>query len=350
MSLKNERESAQARLDAYAYPVLTLPNEIVSEIFICFLPDYPLCPPVLGLLSPNLLTHICRLWRQIALTTPALWRAISLYYLHCDFESHIHMLRSWLDRSGNCPLSITMDDYDAISHNAFLEAILPHRARWEYVQLVIMRGDLLVIEGPMPLVRSLDIKVYEGNTPVSSVALEAPRLRTATLWDFDYPPCLLPWSHLTSLTLVAKEPYECAYVLEHSANLVYCELILYNEDDSTQAGVDITLPRLEDLVLWKWLGIQSWLTGYLETFVAPALRRLQVPDEFLGPDPIHALNSFVSKSGCKLEEVLITGSRARPKDSYRRAFPSINFSFNGAITDWADNKDAESPDESDTAW
>ncbi|KAJ6504124.1 hypothetical protein C8R47DRAFT_177927 [Mycena vitilis] len=54
----------------------TLPNEITSEIFLHFLPVYPRCPPLTGNLSPTCLTHICRRWREIALTTPALWRAM----------------------------------------------------------------------------------------------------------------------------------------------------------------------------------------------------------------------------------------------------------------------------------
>jgi hypothetical protein len=155
-----------------------------------------------------------------------------------------------------------------------------------------------------------------------------------------------------SLTLVAKEPYECTYVLEHSVNLTYCELILYGDYEATQADVGITLAHLEKLVLWKWLEEENGPTGYLETFIVPALRRLQVPDDFLlpdddlGPDAIDALHSFVSKSGCKPEEVFITGPRSRPKDSYRRAFPSINFSFNSAITDWEYNKDEESKSDS----
>ncbi|KAJ7483364.1 hypothetical protein FB451DRAFT_1555353 [Mycena latifolia] len=40
-SLQQERNLIQRRLDAYTYPVLTLPNEIMSEIFVHFLPVYP---------------------------------------------------------------------------------------------------------------------------------------------------------------------------------------------------------------------------------------------------------------------------------------------------------------------
>ncbi|KAJ6526023.1 hypothetical protein B0H19DRAFT_1197658, partial [Mycena capillaripes] len=61
-----------------ACPALSLPNELMSEIFVHFLPVYPKLPPSMGLLSPYLLCHICRRWRNIALTTPALWRGISL--------------------------------------------------------------------------------------------------------------------------------------------------------------------------------------------------------------------------------------------------------------------------------
>ncbi|KAJ7187330.1 hypothetical protein C8R46DRAFT_1059491 [Mycena filopes] len=63
--------------DPIPYPVLTLPNEIVSEIFIRVLPPYPECPPWKGSLSPSLLTQICRKWREIALSTPELWRAMA---------------------------------------------------------------------------------------------------------------------------------------------------------------------------------------------------------------------------------------------------------------------------------
>ncbi|KAK7027863.1 hypothetical protein R3P38DRAFT_3191056 [Favolaschia claudopus] len=38
VALQIERIFVKERLDAYKYPVATLPNEIVSEIFIHFLP------------------------------------------------------------------------------------------------------------------------------------------------------------------------------------------------------------------------------------------------------------------------------------------------------------------------
>ncbi|KAJ7149603.1 hypothetical protein C8R46DRAFT_862664, partial [Mycena filopes] len=75
-ALKDERDIVQARLDSYHYPVLDLPTEIICEIFLRFLPIYPLRPPLTGPGSPTVLTQVCRAWRAIALSTPSLWRAI----------------------------------------------------------------------------------------------------------------------------------------------------------------------------------------------------------------------------------------------------------------------------------
>ncbi|KAF7335111.1 F-box domain-containing protein [Mycena venus] len=83
-ALQLQKSVAQERLDTFKYSVLTLPNEIVSEIFIHFLPIYPSCLPFGGALSPIHLTQICHRWREIALATPALWRAVSLNTSHFD--------------------------------------------------------------------------------------------------------------------------------------------------------------------------------------------------------------------------------------------------------------------------
>ncbi|KAJ7871875.1 hypothetical protein B0H14DRAFT_2191835, partial [Mycena olivaceomarginata] len=88
-------------------PVLTLPNEIVAEIFIRVLPVYPRCPPLTGILSPISLTHICRLWREIAISTPVLWRAVALEYdVEVSSQPQAHIIDLWLERSGSCLLSI----------------------------------------------------------------------------------------------------------------------------------------------------------------------------------------------------------------------------------------------------
>ncbi|KAJ7083487.1 hypothetical protein C8R44DRAFT_54529 [Mycena epipterygia] len=336
-ALRMERKTIKTRLDSYTYPVLTLPNEIVSEIFIQFLPDYPLCPPMVGLLSPMCLTQICLKWREIALGTPALWRAVSAHALMSN-ERQFHMLQSWLSRSGCCPLSIKMEGViynEDASHHIFA-AIAPHCARWEYLKLSCTSlSDLFTIEGPMPLLRDLDIAVYEGGLVPSAPFRQAPRLRAFTdRRQFDsltYPPDFLPWDQLTSLTLVATAPAQCSAILNQTVNLVHCELIIW--EGALDQPDDIQLTSLKSLVLVKFDTYVVPPEQYLTTFIAPALRKLQVPDEFLRPTPIDTLDSFISKSGCQLQEVCITGKRSVSRGSYHMAFPSIpKFTFNRALT------------------
>ncbi|KAJ7280683.1 hypothetical protein C8J57DRAFT_1711726 [Mycena rebaudengoi] len=50
-AVRLERPDLQTRLDVYKYPILTLPTEITSEIFVHFLPPYPERPPAIGLHS-----------------------------------------------------------------------------------------------------------------------------------------------------------------------------------------------------------------------------------------------------------------------------------------------------------
>ncbi|KAJ7113009.1 hypothetical protein C8R44DRAFT_856059 [Mycena epipterygia] len=348
--LQIEQAPIQQRLDSYTYPVLTLPNEIVSEIFIHVLPVYPLCPPMLGRLSPNLLAQICRKWREIALSTPRLWSAISLEYNPLEW---LPMLESWLNRSGSCPLSIQLDGggWNGYIPQIFA-ALVPHRARWEYLKISdISLSDVLTIEGPMSLLCDLHIEAYDSVLAPAAVFRQAPRLLAFTDTRFHYityPPEFLPWLQLTSVTLVFVTPDECAPILIHTVNLVHCQLAMTSGPLNQS---DIELACLESLVLVKYSDGPLQLTQYLNTFIVPALRRLQVPDECLWRNPIDILQSFISKSGCQLQEVCITGKRSVSRASYRRAFPSIpSFTFNRALIHWGQDEgsgDGESEEESD---
>jgi hypothetical protein len=112
-------------------------------------------------------------------------------------------------------------------------------------------------------------------------------------------------------------------ILQQTSNLLHCELHLSHYHDQPTPG--ITLSRLETLILDSYT---LRATGFIDTFVVPALRTLHVTEDVLGASPIGTLASFISKSGCSLQEVRITRHRWVPEDVYREAFPSITtFSF-----------------------
>jgi len=338
-ALRVERAIAQSRLDSYKYPVLTLPTEIVAEIFVQFLPVYPLCPPSTGLLSPTLLTQICGRWREIALETPMLWRAISLSLYAILFHRQ-HPILDFLGRSGCCPLSIQSDNGDLVAPvPEVFAAVVPHRARWEHLHLYLSPQQLRTIDGPMPLLRYLYLSLDDEPDPVGIVAFrEMPLLRSVILTAYAPSNIDLPWAQLTSLTLKTVFRSEYVPILQQTSNLIQCELDILFQFDEDADQDEIALPCLESLTLCDSNG--DWDGRYPDVFIVPALRSLRVPRSFLGPEPIAALTAFISKSGCKPHEVCITGASLVTSGSFLKAFPSIpKFSFIDPYSD--DEEDSE---------
>ncbi|KAJ7840346.1 hypothetical protein B0H13DRAFT_2287126 [Mycena leptocephala] len=326
-ALRNEKTRAQERLDSYKYPVLTLPNEIVSEIFMHFLPTYPRFPPLTGILSPTILTQICRKWREIALGTPALWRIMS-DSADPPFNQLAHVFNIWLNRSRSCPLSLQLG-LGRLDITPVLAAIVPHRRRWERLELYFLSpSHLPILDGPMPLLRYLELHLDPPIVGTAAVVLDAPLLHTVALDANAASKVILPWTQLTSLALLYVSPHECVPILQQTSNLVRCKLRFFFDPNSNHTGPDVTLPCLESLTL-SHVDHES-VTDFLETLIVPALRSLEIPEQLLDADPIKSLAVFISKSGCKLEELLIAGTVSVPLSSYCNAFPSIrNISFKG---------------------
>ncbi|KAJ7641161.1 hypothetical protein FB45DRAFT_353093 [Roridomyces roridus] len=314
-ALQTEQESCQSRLDVYKYPVLTLPNEITSEIFIHFLPPYPLCTPMTGLNSPTSLTHICGKWREIALATPKLWRAISACYTYSEGERLARVAQTWLERSGSCPLSFQM----GACHPQYWPEFLLHRQRWQHVQLELASEDVVLIKGPMPLLETLSLVVddYDYTHPATS-SRDFPLLRAVTL-DVAHHGNWLPVSQLTSLTFEQVEPANYYLpLLQDAVNLVRLHLIDCDTDVPPQRI--LKFDRLETLVL-----VSSYLLGsasqIFETFTFPALHTLHVSGEFLGGDPASSIAPLLIRSRCNYKKFSSQGNVVFRRSLFVRPSP-----------------------------
>ncbi|KAK7018500.1 F-box domain-containing protein, partial [Favolaschia claudopus] len=278
-TLRLEEATIQERLNAYKYPVLTLPNEIVAEIFLRFLPKYPICPPLAGPDSPVLLTHICRLWREIACSTPQLWRAISLSSVESrSFNPDC----IWLSRAGVFPLSICANEmlkYSVTTPQLFA-TILPIRARCEYLQLRLdfSCSALPTIEGEFPLLRHLDIEL-DRHAPREIQFLDVPMLRSVVLdaWAVTYV-ARLPWTQLTTLSLYNIIFQNCVPILQTATNLLDCRLdITAANEDFLSLALPIALPCLKSLKA----EVDGSHDGFLASFNLPALSNLTVSRKLL---------------------------------------------------------------------
>ncbi|KAJ7918329.1 hypothetical protein B0H13DRAFT_296024 [Mycena leptocephala] len=158
VELRAEKMLVQERLSSCTYPVLTLPNEIVSEIFIHFLPLRPLCPPLTGRLSPTTLTQICRRWRQVAQATPELWRAILFADDRIPLEEQFLIFDLWLSRSRGYPyLSVWIDLSAAPCQSPRnLSGSRPSSGLLGRLDTSYQWIQAPSLDGPMPLLRFLD--------------------------------------------------------------------------------------------------------------------------------------------------------------------------------------------------
>jgi hypothetical protein len=208
-----------------------------------------------------------------------------------------------------------------------LAAALPHCARWEYLKLYLARTDLPTIESGLPLLRHLDLQLNKDPSGLVVAFYETPLLRTVILDNIVAPNIVLPWTQLTSVTLRYICLGPCVPILQQTSNLVHCKLVLFYIDGP---DADITLPCLDSLIIDT---DEHWGMGHFNTFTTPSLRSLEISERFLGPNPILSLISFISKSGCKLQDITITRQRLVTRKMYRDTFPSIpTFSFTGGET------------------
>ncbi|KAK7017383.1 hypothetical protein R3P38DRAFT_1325122 [Favolaschia claudopus] len=305
VNLRLEKNLVQQRLDAYIYPVLTLPSEIISEILIRTLPVYPLRPPKTGLSSPTLLSQICSPWREIALSTPQLWRAFSLSFSRhpksTNSRRQIALAETWLARS----------------------VITAPRERWEHLWITSSIIEVSAFRRSTPLLRSLhldgSLPFRPKQDPLTVAFNRAPLLRTASVPRCAVSSLTIPWAQLTALTLDGGFFPNFIKTLNHTPNVVHCELKV---SDPACNGPQFTmkLQRLESLVLrhkhddlfggtLKECYMPDFAVKIMrEQIFTPALRRLTVSTTFLGQntDAVSlTLSSFVSNSECTLEELTI---------------------------------------------
>jgi hypothetical protein len=248
-------------------------------------------------------------------------------------KAHIFDIR--LTRSLFCPLSLRIEAETGVAK--ILAAVVPHRARWEHLELDnLSEFDLPIINGAMPLLRHLDLS--PSNPSAVATEVVAPLLRTVVLNVEAASSVILPWAQLTSLTLVRVCLWDFVPILQQTSNLVRCELRVLDSGND-EPGPDIVLPYLESLAI---VDLAVPVTDLLGIFIVPALRRLEIAEDSIEPDPIESLTEFISKSGCKLEKLHITGG-GLSRQSYRMAFPSIRkFSFSRDDSSNSDASDSNS--------
>lgn len=276
-------------------PIAQLPSEILSEIFLlCTDRWMHHSPLVFGPLheriyhldkSPLLISSICRKWNNLAFNTPKLWASFSLFILpnHCEID--LQLMRLWLTRSAQCPLSISLEYFNIFPLGPvkpLIEALVSCSDRWQNIRLSVsppLIRYLSPARNHMPQLQWLFI-TNNDNVAITDTGMNtfeiAPQLRhlkltcTVSIDEFT-----IPWSQLRTCDL--GERHTAQYylnVLSLTPNIESCEMIevrgLYSH--VPHAG-SIQLTKLHTLTITMSSGEPGSLLHRLRL---PALRELSM--------------------------------------------------------------------------
>ncbi|KAF7311185.1 F-box domain-containing protein [Mycena kentingensis (nom. inval.)] len=316
----------------------SIPNEVLAEIFLRFIPTYPTCPPLFGVSSPTTLSQVSSLWRSLAVSIPCLWRSIAI---SADGDrnsppatAQLAIAHTWLHRAGTLPLSVVFHgprnpeiSYHAEETDDYLafNDLLQHSARWEYaeVQLPVTyvrrrRRTRELLTEHMPLLRQLCVQynAYGLTTVTAPILSRAPKLRALALELLPTAQMQLaarvPWSQLTHIVLDEVELADSRGILRQTRSLVSCRLRIC----STRAVPARDLPYTIALLSLKTLTIKasnwSWSQSPAALFWSlriPNLEDLAIDENILRqhnvPDAAGFLREILARWQCALQQLHI---------------------------------------------
>ncbi|KAJ7852315.1 hypothetical protein B0H13DRAFT_2084250 [Mycena leptocephala] len=314
------------QMDSSVYPVLTLPPEITSEIFVHCLPG--LQHVVNTNAAPLLLMRVCRTWRKIATSTPALW---TTFYVDertpVSFTRLAEIAGSWFKRAGKCPLSVKILGYLTTEGNvAMLETLRRHSRDIYSLELHTDMEDLerMSMDVPLDLVllRKLSI-LFTGDTLDAHDCIEifgnSPRLHEVLF--VAAPPSFfaLPWQQLTKFTGELYTVSHCMEALRLMPNITECAFSACRPEHFDTDGLAVFAhPNIEHLTLFEstsyhnlypdigWPATSANILGILSL---PALQTLKILGVYFRTE---ALDIFLMRSSAPLQKLSI-----RPPDSQR---------------------------------
>ena len=253
-------------------PISVLPPEVLSRIFhfISFNDPSPIDCSRTKNLGWIVATHVCRLWRQVAMDDSSLWARI------WGVPTNGELVSEMLARARNAPLDVDIN-LDGASDPEVLLLFLPHLSHTRKLRLhgLNMRHldsvrDICSQEAPALEHFEVEVSLYyptitfrrelDGTTLFNG---QAPKLRTISLFHI-----FIPWSFIPRGQLTQLEIYFSGEVLTSDASL----------HDNFNQLIDLlaNCPDLEILVLDSCLYSQSTHFPYGQTIHLPQLSRLRL--------------------------------------------------------------------------
>ncbi|KAJ7194410.1 hypothetical protein GGX14DRAFT_576354 [Mycena pura] len=297
--LRSKQQEFERRLGLVVYPVLTLPNEIISRIFVYCLPSHGRVRPTLQE-APLLLAQICRHWRVIALETCELWSSVDPNFKRTR-KGIQSLLESWFSRGKEHPLSLTLRT-DEITFPFPVGAII-HTVAHRLWRLELCLDDMSDVElannhTGFPNLRQLavlrKIPSSPNNHPILLGFSDAPLLSELKIHGDPGLPNLDLYPLLTNLEVHNIPATILHSILQQLPQLLHVTARLEQTTNTIRGPVTIA-PSLQSFVLW------GPCSNILKSLTLPGLRRLELHTS----DRHSSRPDFFRRSACALDHLAI---------------------------------------------
>ncbi|KAF7302248.1 F-box domain-containing protein [Mycena indigotica] len=314
--LKMSRDALLSELECTAtYPVLTLPPEIVSEIFFHCLsqPNF-----ISQDEAPLVLLKICKKWTQIAKSTPSLWQTLYIDSERWEGSKNMKRLLStmetWCDaaaRQAHMPLTMLVHgptDMDFSPFIGMLKALAPRIVSLDMCiwqdSIPLFKGHALQLERLRELHFELldlshpmvDFGILEDTIPDMFAApdsLSKVVLRESTSMSA----LTLPWKQLTEFRCESYTTTQVLQALRLLPNLIRLDATLSDGPEEESELASHCHPNLQHLcVAMVELDDTSVVTRrrpFIDLLTLPKLQSLEMP--FVGDA---TLKAFFRRSEC----------------------------------------------------
>ncbi|KAF8959900.1 hypothetical protein BDZ97DRAFT_1364012 [Flammula alnicola] len=223
-----------------------LPVEVASHIFTFYVHGTDSTQPSYKTASsakrgvPLVLAAVCKAWRRIVFATPQLWTTMNIdLSIAGDPALQVELATQWLRRSGNMPLSITVDapPNDGSQRpdrhtGALFEILKTYAFRWKQLALFIPNKFYSAFtEGldDVPLLESLSLMRTWDDTELDDELADvfalnvAPCFKDLTISSIELNLLQMQIDTLTSLWFNNVTVDEIFEILSHATQLIKCE-------------------------------------------------------------------------------------------------------------------------------
>ncbi|KAJ7021809.1 hypothetical protein C8F04DRAFT_1241148 [Mycena alexandri] len=299
--LKARDRDLKAALASVVYPVLTLPPEITSHIFLDCLPFHGRVQPS-SIKAPLVLAQVCQYWRDIALATPQLWSSIDMKLEIGqpnipDKGTIALLLRTWLSRAKRSPISLTLRlPYHQPISKEVISVIPAYAGQLHRLELQASDSDcetLRAMCSDFPILRDIAITCYGSVHWLSA--------KSASHTSCPNGAFLQPYVSLHTLRLGEMSVATLLDMLTDLPQLLHLDTKIDDYPPFDSVGVVPVTANLESLIIRgrEEAPDQAPDPPVLDYLTLPKLRRLELHYRL----QLQALASFCIRSACVLEHL-----------------------------------------------